>query len=130
MARVQAEAAEADLDKIRIAVKTIQVIQLQVKEAKKREEEMLDVIAAEWSKRESQIKGALAAQARLLERQSQMAYGIRAVEDLRQRQLQLVQQQKALIGIQQQMGNQNQQPPPYQENAPFPRLIYGYQEGP
>ena len=126
------QAAEADLDKIRIALEAIQVIQLQVKEAEKREEEMLDVVAAEWSKRESQMKDALAAQARLLERQSQMAYDIRTVEDLRQRQQQLVQQQQALAGMQQQMGNQNPQqlPPPYQEHAPFSQPSYGYQQAP
>ncbi|KXX82681.1 Reticulocyte-binding protein 2 a [Madurella mycetomatis] len=124
------QAVDADLDKIRIALEAIQVIQLQVKEAEKREEEMLDIVAAEWSRKESQMKNALAEQAKLLERQCQMAYDMKTMEYLRHHQLQFLQQQQILAGMQQQMGNHNQQPPPYQEHPPCPQPSYGYYQVP
>ncbi|GAB1317169.1 Reticulocyte-binding protein 2 a [Madurella fahalii] len=134
------QALVAGLDNLCISLGAVEVIQLQAKEAKKREEEMLEVIAEEWGRRESQMRNALEVQARLLERQNQMTYDMRTMEDLRQHKLQYLQQQQLLAAMEQQMGNlqaQTHQPPPppayqeiYPQNPPQQQPGTGYYPNP
>jgi len=124
------QAADADLDKLRILVEAVAAIQLQAEESDKREEQFRD----EMRKKEAQMKTALAEQNRALERQRQMVYDSQTRDELRQHQVDLLQQQQLFTALQQQMASQAQQqqqpaPPPYQEthpqNPPYQQPNYG-----
>jgi len=108
------QAVSARLDQVQIILEAVKALQIQDQEAKEREEELLTSIAAEWSRKETKMKNALKEQTRLIERQRQMVYDDRTLEQLRQQQVQLLQQQQSFSAMQQRMATRNRQwsPPP------------------